>query len=227
MPKKKLARFADIKNMDFVFEASMDMVKNDLFPHKGKWHEEIFKNDHPIVLELGCGKGEYSVGLGKKYPNKNFIGIDIKGARIWYGANTVRAEELKNIAFVRTRIDFVEAFFGPNEIDEIWLTFSDPQPKKPNKRLSSPHFINRYTNFLKPGGIIHVKTDSSWLFAYTLEQAMVQKYQIIEKNWDLYGEMNEQLDADTSEILGIKTHYESIFTEKGHKIKYLKFRIYS
>jgi tRNA (guanine-N7-)-methyltransferase len=225
MPKKKLARFADIKTMDFVFEATMDTVKNDCFPYKGKWHKEIFKNNNPIVLELGCGKGEYSVGLGKKFPNKNFIGIDIKGARIWHGANTVREQGLQNIAFVRTRIDFVEAFFGPNEIDEIWLTFSDPQPKKPNKRLSSPFFIDRYAKFLKPGGIIHMKTDSSWLFAYTLEQIDLQNYKSIQKTWDLYGELSAQLDDDTNEILGIKTHYEGLFTQKGHKIKYVKFLI--
>jgi tRNA (guanine-N7-)-methyltransferase len=225
MSKKKLIRFQDIKTMPFVVEPTMDMVKSDSFALKGKWREEIFKNDNPIVLELGCGKGEYAVGLGKKYPNKNFIGIDIKGARIWYGANTVREESLKNIAFLRTRIDFIPAFFAKNEVDEIWLTFSDPQPKRPNKRLSSRIFVNHYLKFLKPGGIIHLKTDSSLLFASTLEQIELNKYELLEKTWDLYGEMIENLDADTQENLAIRTHYEQIFSDKGFDIKYLKFKI--
>lgn len=224
MGKKKLIRFKDIATMDFVVEPSMESIKNDAFPLKGKWRQEMFKNDNPIVLELGCGKGEYAVGLGKKYPHKNYIGVDIKGARIWYGANTVREEKLSNIAFLRTRIDFIAAFFGPNEIDEIWLTFSDPQVRKPRKRLSSKLFIDRYKQFLKPGGIIHMKTDSSWLFASTLEQIDIHGYQLLEKTWDLYGEMPEDLDEDTAEILGIRTHYEQIFSDKGFDIKYLKFK---
>ncbi|MEO9534099.1 MAG: tRNA (guanosine(46)-N7)-methyltransferase TrmB [Crocinitomicaceae bacterium] len=226
MAKKKLIRFKDIQTMDFVVEPTMDQIKNDSFHLKGKWRKEIFKNDHPIVLELGCGKGEYAVGLGKKYPNKNFIGVDIKGARIWYGANTVREENLKNIAFLRTRIDFIEAFFAENEIDEIWLTFSDPQPKKPRKRLTSRLFTERYMKFLKPGGIVHVKTDSSWLFASTLEQIEKHNYPLIQKTWDLYGELVENLDSDTQEILSIRTHYEQIFSEKGFDIKYVKYKIH-
>ena len=225
MPKKKLFRFDDISSMDFVVEPTMEMIKEDSFPLKGKWRQNIFKNENPIVLELGCGKGEYAVGLGKKNPNKNYIGVDIKGARIWYGASTVREENLKNIAFLRTRIDFIEAFFGPNEIDEIWLTFSDPQPKKPRKRLSSSLFINRYVKFLKPGGIVHLKTDSSLLFASTLEQIDIYDYTLIQKTWNLYGELVENLDEDTREILEIRTHYEQIFSDKGYDIKYVKFLI--
>ncbi len=225
MGKKKLIRFKDIATMDYVVEPTMEDIKNDAFPLKGKWREELFKNDHPIILELGCGKGEYAVGLGKKYPQNNYLGVDIKGARIWYGANTVREEGLKNIGFLRTRIDFIEAFFGENEIDEIWLTFSDPQIRKPRKRLTSKLFIDRYRKFLKPGGIIHVKTDSSWLFASTLEQIDQHGYHLLEKTWDLYGEMPENLDADTREILGIRTHYEQIFSDKGFDIKYLKFKL--
>jgi tRNA (guanine-N7-)-methyltransferase len=222
--KKKLIRFKDIKTMDFVFEPTMEMVKTDSFQHKGKW-AEVFGNDNPIVLELGCGKGEYAVGLAKKYPNKNFIGLDIKGARIWYGANTVREEGMKNVAFIRTRIDFIESFFDTDEISEIWLTFSDPQPNKPRKRLSSKLFVDRYKKFLKPGGLIHLKTDSSWLFAYTLEQIYDNKYEMLQKSWDLYGEMIQDLDTDTQEILNIKTHYEQIFSEKGFDIKYVKFKV--
>lgn len=225
MGKKKLVRFKDIASMDFVVEPAMEDIKKDSFPIKGKWRTELFKNEHPIILELGCGKGEYAVGLGKKYPHNNYIGVDIKGARIWYGANTVREEGIQNIGFLRTRIDFIEAFFGENEIDEIWLTFSDPQIRKPRKRLTSKLFIDRYRKFLKPGGIIHVKTDSSWLFASTLEQIDLYNYQLLEKTWDLYGEMPENLDADTREILGIRTHYEQIFSDKGFDIKYLKFKL--
>lgn len=225
MGKKKLIRFKDIASMDFVVEPTMEDIKKDTFPLKGKWRTELFKNEHPIILELGCGKGEYAVGLGKKYPQNNYIGVDIKGARIWYGANTVREEGIRNIGFLRTRIDFIEAFFGENEIDEIWLTFSDPQIRKPRKRLTSKLFIDRYRKFLKPGGIIHVKTDSSWLFASTLEQIDLHNYQLLEKTWDLYGEMPENLDADTREILGIRTHYEQIFSDKGFDIKYLKFKL--
>ncbi|UKN03555.1 tRNA (guanosine(46)-N7)-methyltransferase TrmB [Paracrocinitomix mangrovi] len=225
MPKKKLIRFEDIKTMDWVVEPTMEEIKNKQFPLKGKWAKEIFKNDSPIVLELGCGKGEYAVGMGRKFPDKNFLGVDIKGARIWYGANTVREEKMSNVAFLRTRIDFIESFFAPNEISEIWLTFSDPQPRKPRKRLTSKLFIDRYRKFLKPGGIVHLKTDSSWLFASTLEQIDEHQYELISKSWDLYGELVENLDVDTREILEIKTHYEQIFSEKGHDIKYVKFRI--
>lgn len=225
MAKKKLIRFEDIKTMDFVFEPTMDMVKENTFPQKGNWNE-FFGNDNPIVLELGCGKGEYAVGLAKKYPNKNFIGVDIKGARIWYGANTVREEGMKNVAFIRTRIDFIETFFAKDEISEIWLTFSDPQPNKPRKRLSSPLFLSRYRKFLKPGGIVHLKTDNSWLFASTLEVIYDNKLELLQKTWDLYGEMIEDLDSDTREILNIRTHYEQIFSDKGFDIKYVKFKIH-
>jgi tRNA (guanine-N7-)-methyltransferase len=222
MAKKKLQRFADVATMPFVVEPPIEMVLNDNSPMKGNWRKDMFKNDNPIVLELGCGKGEYAVALGKKYPNKNYIGVDIKGARIWYGASTVREEKIKNVAFLRTRIDYTNYFFAENEIDEIWLTFSDPQKKRPRKRLTSKIFVDRYKQFLKPGGIIHVKTDSSLLFASTLEQIELQGYELLEKSWDLYAEMPEDLDQDTK----IKTHYEQIFTDKGFDIKYVKFKIH-
>lgn len=225
MAKKKLVRFEEIKNMDFVFEPTMDMIVKNKFPYKDKWRDEVFRNDHPIILELGCGKGEYAVQLAKKYPEKNFIGVDIKGARIWHGANEVRELGLNNVAFIRTRIDFVEYFFGASEVDEIWLTFSDPQPKKPRKRLSSRLFIERYLKFLRPGGIVHLKTDSSLLFESTLEEIERYNYSLIQKTWDLYGELINNLDVQTAEILSIRTHYEKIFSEKGHDIKYVKFTI--
>jgi len=195
------------------------------FEMKGKWREQYFKNDNPIVLELGCGKGEYAFGLGEFYPDKNFIGVDIKGARMFIGAKDALDKKMSNVAFLRTRIDYITEFFAENEVDEIWLTFSDPQPKKPRKRLSSPLFINRYRQFLKPGGIVHMKTDSDILFEYTEEQIKEQNYECLELTWDLYGELPENIDPKTREIFHIKTHYEKLFTAKGSVIKYCKFRI--
>jgi len=225
MAKRKLQRFDEMKTMACVFEPTMENVNEDNFHLKGKWRADYFKNENPIVLELGCGKGEYAVGLGRKYPNKNFVGIDIKGARIWYGAKSTLDENLKNVAFVRTRIDFATTFFGENEVDEIWLTFSDPQPNKPNKRLSSKSFVDRYKKFLKPGGTIHLKTDSDLLFESTLEQIAENNYNLLEKTWDLYGEMPENLDSETRDILSIRTYYEQLFAAKGFKIKYCRFKV--
>jgi len=220
--KDKLKRFAAIKTFGNVYEPSM-REPNEM---SGKWREQVFKNDHPIVLELGCGKGEYAVGLGKHYPERNFIGVDLKGNRIYIGAKQALEEELDNVAFLRTRIDFITNHFAPNEIDEIWLTFSDPQPKKPNKRLTSPPFIERYRQILKPGGIVHVKTDSDVLFEYTEEQIKEKGYECLELTWDLYGSMPAELDQATRDILHIKTYYEQFFTAKGHVIKYCKFKIH-
>jgi tRNA (guanine-N7-)-methyltransferase len=221
MGKDKLRRFELMKTFPNVFEAE---VGKD-FDLKGKWREKYFKNDHPIVLELGCGKGEYAVGLGEFYPNKNFIGVDIKGARMFIGARDAQEKKMTNVAFLRTRIDYITEFFAENEVDEIWLTFSDPQPKKPRKRLSSPLFINRYRQFLKPGGIVHMKTDSDILFEYTEEQIKENNYDCLELTWDLYGDLPENLDPKTREIFHIKTHYEKLFTAKGSVIKFCKFRI--
>ncbi|MEN9303045.1 MAG: hypothetical protein RL264_1474 [Bacteroidota bacterium] len=221
MGKDKLVRFAAIKTFKNVFEP----IVNQPYEMAGKWRSEVFKNDHPIVLELGCGKGEYSVGMGRKFPDKNFIGVDLKGNRIYIGAKEALAENLENVAFLRTRIDFIENCFAENEVDEIWLTFSDPQPKKPNKRLSSPPFIARYRKIMKSGGIVHVKTDSNVLFEYTEEQIKENNYECLELTWDLYGTLSEDLDVDTKEILSIKTHYEKLFTSRGHVIKYCKFKI--
>ena len=193
---------------------------------KGNWRKQYFKNDNPIVLELGCGKGEYSVGLGKHYPERNFIGVDIKGARMFIGAEEAMNDGLKNVAFLRTRIDFITDYFDKGEVDEIWLTFSDPQPKKPRKRLSSPLFIERYRSILKPDGIVHMKTDSDLLFEYTEEQINEHQYECLELTWDLYGELPENIDPKTREIFHIKTHYEQLFTAKGATIKYCKFKIH-
>lgn len=225
MAKNKLRRFSEMKSMSCVFEPDMETSKRDDFELKGNWNRDYFKNSNPIIIELGCGKGEYAVGLGKKFPNKNYIGIDIKGARVYEGASVVEVENIKNIAFVRARIDFVESFFGENEVDEIWLTFSDPQPNKPNKRLSSKVFIDKYKRFLKEGGTIHLKTDSDILFESTLDEIESNQYVMLEKTWDLYDDMPQELDRDTREILSIRTHYETIFSAKGFKIKYCRFKV--
>jgi tRNA (guanine-N7-)-methyltransferase len=225
--KMKLQRFAELKTFDHVFEPVTDEVLNVDYHMKGKWRETFFKNDRPIILELGCGKGEYTVGLARKYPNNNYIGVDIKGARIWRGAKTALKEGLKNVAFLRTRVEFTGACFAENEVDEIWLTFSDPQPtdKREKNRLSSPRFIDLYRKFLQPEGIVHMKTDNTGLFEYTMEQIEMHQYKCLQSTFDLYGEMINDLDLDTQEILSIRTYYETKFMEKGEKIKYCKFRL--
>lgn len=221
MGKDKLRRFAVVKEYPHFFEPSLE----EEFELKGNWKADFFKNDNPIVLELGCGKGEYCIGLSGHYPDKNFIGVDIKGARMYIGATEALELERKNVAFLRTRIDFIESYFSIGEVDEIWLTFSDPQPNKPRKRLTSPLFIDRYKNILKPGGVVHLKTDSDLLFEYTEQQIKDNGYECLELTWDLYGEIPENIDPSMREILHIRTHYEQLFTAKGSIIKYCKFRI--
>ena len=225
MGKNKLRRFAEMKLWNNVFEPTLEPNPQEAFPLKGKWHQDYFKNTNPIVLELGCGKGEYSVGLAKHYPNKNFIGVDIKGSRMFVGAKEALDGNLTNVAFLRTKIDFIDSYFEANEVDEIWLTFSDPQPLKPRKRLTSEQFISRYKRILKPGGLIHLKTDSDLLFESTEEQIQEHNYEVIELTWDLYQSMPEDLDPTIRDILHIKPHYEQLFTAKGSVIKYCSFKI--
>jgi tRNA (guanine-N7-)-methyltransferase len=225
MAKNKLKRFAEMKLWNNVFEPTLDPNPQDTFPLKGKWKSDYFKNDNPIVLELGCGKGEYTVGLAKHYPNKNFIGVDIKGSRMFVGAKEALDEKLSNVAFLRTKVDFIEQYFLENEVAEIWLTFSDPQPEKPKKRLSSRPFIERYQHILKNGGLVHLKTDSDLLFESTEEQINEHQYEVIELTWDLYKSIPADLDPTIRDILHIKTHYEQLFTAKGSVIKYCSFKI--
>jgi tRNA (guanine-N7-)-methyltransferase len=226
MGKNKLEHFAELKSFHNVIEAPGSTWFTQNHDIKGNWATQHFKNSHPIVLELGCGKGEYTVGMAKKFTEKNFIGIDIKGARIWRGAKTAVEDKMTNASFLRTRIDFINSFFDKDEVSEIWLTFSDPQPleAKARKRLTSPLFMERYKKLLKPGGIIHVKTDSRILYEYTLDEIKRNTYKLIFETNDLYATINE-FDENTRDILAIKTHYEKIFLTQGKSIKYIKFAL--
>jgi tRNA (guanine-N7-)-methyltransferase len=225
--KGKLKKWAEMKTFNNVVEPTTKEVFRKDHSLKGKWRSEIFKNDNPIVLELGCGKGEYSVGMGKHFPEKNFIGVDIKGNRIWRGAKTAFEDKMNNVYFIRTQIDHIASFFNENEVDEIWITFPDPQPKDrlERKRLTSPMFIDRYKTFLKPNGIIHLKTDHEGFFTYTLEEVERCNFKLIESTFNLYGEAIDKLDTKTQEILSIKTFYEKLWSEKGHSIHYCKFQL--
>ena len=223
MGKGKLAKFADMETYENVFQYPYSVVEHVPFEMQGHWHEQYFKNSNPIVLELGCGKGEYTVELAKQHPDINFIGVDIKGARMWTGATLALNEGLKNVAFLRTNIEIIERFFSPDEVQEIWLTFSDPRMKNPRKRLTSTWFLNRYRKFLIDGGTIHLKTDSNFLFTYT--QYLVEKNQlpVLLRTTDLYA---EPLDSsEFSEAASIQTYYESMWIERGLNIKYMKFRL--
>lgn len=224
--KRKLEHFAEMKTFPHVFEPELKEVFRADYRMKGKWRSEFFKNDHPLILELACGKGEYSVGLAKIFPEKNFIGIDIKGARMWKGAKDSLEAAMKNIAFLRTRIEFIEGCFAENEVDEIWITFPDPQPKEKQekKRLTGPMFIERYRHFLKKGGCVHLKTDNNFFYEYSLEQTKEHAYEVEEATDDLFGGYIDSMDERMQEILRIKTHYERLFTEKGHKVHYLRFK---
>ena len=223
MGKGKLAKFADMATYENVFQYPFSVVEHVPFEMQGHWREQYFHNQNPIVLELGCGKGEYAVELARKYPDCNFIGVDIKGARMWTGATQALKEGLKNVAFLRTSIEIIDRFFAEDEVQEIWLTFSDPQMKNPRKRLTSTYFMERYRRFLVDGGIIHLKTDSNFLFTYTSYMVEKNHLPLLFRTEDLYH--TDGIDAATQQILSIQTYYESMWMARGLNIRYMKFRL--
>ena len=243
MGKNKLARWIELAAFDNVIQPEIIDVSAKDHPVKGNWNKEVFNNENPIILELGCGKGEYTIGLANKFQGKNFIGIDIKGARMWRGAKTSNEENLRNVAFLRTRIEFINSFFSNDEVDEIWITFPDPHPggRNSNKRLTSPRFLNSYRLFLKNKGLIHLKTDNTELFEYTKKVIGWNQLESIFATNDLYsGNFNAEtifsynksplgdlgaINTFPDDILSIRTHYENIFLDKGLKINYLSFRL--
>ena len=218
MGKGKLAKFADMASYPHVFECPYSVADEVPFAMKGNWKRDFFRNDNPIVLELGCGRGEYTVGLARRYADKNFIGVDIKGARMWTGATDALKEGLKNVAFLRTNIEIIDRFFAPGEVSEIWLTFSDPQMKKATKRLTSTYFMERYRKFLVPDGTIHLKTDSNFMFTYTRCMVEANRLPVEYQTDDLY---HSGIDED----LSIRTYYEQQWLDRGLSIKYIKFRL--
>jgi len=221
MGKNKLEKFADMETFSNVFQYPYSVISQVPFEMQGHWREQYFHNGNPIVLELGCGRGEYTVGLAARYPESNFIGVDIKGARMWTGAKDALGRKLGNAAFLRTNIEIIDRFFAPDEVQEIWLTFSDPQMKNPHKRLTSSFFLNRYRRFLVDGGTIHLKTDSNFLWTYT--RCLVEKnhLSLTASTNDLYG--TDTIGEELTPLREIRTHYEQMWLERGLAIKYLAF----
>lgn len=223
---KKLARFKDVASFANCIEVSNPHALSE-FALQGQWANRHFGNSNPITLELACGKGEYSVGQARLTPNHNFIGVDIKGNRLWKGAREALAEGLTNAAYLRTHIDHIDRLFGPGEVDAIWVVFADPQPGKARKRLTSPMFLDRYRKILKKGGLVHLKTDSPLLYEYTLEVIADQKLELICRADDLYAQLAAGNDAHLNpmaDVLRIKTYYEGLWEKEGRVIKYLAFR---
>ena len=223
MGKGKLQKFAEMETFSNVFQYPFSVIENVPFEMKGHWREQYFHNDNPIVLELGCGKGEYTVELARLYPQVNFIGVDIKGARMHKGAKEALTAGLSNVAFLRTNIEIIDRFFAKDEVQEIWLTFSDPQMKNPRKRLTSTYFMNRYSHFLVDGGLIHLKTDSNFLFTYTTYMVEANRLPLLFRTEDLYH--TDGIDEETRKILSIQTFYEAQWIARGLNIRYMKFHL--
>lgn len=217
MGKNKLAKFDDMAGYPHVFQYPFAVLQEKGFELKGRWGKAFFKNNHPIVLELGCGKGEYTVGLGRLFPEKNFIGVDIKGARMWSGAKESLESGMTNVAFLRTSIELIAHFFAPGEVAEIWITFPDPQMKKVNKRLTSTRFMKMYREILSGQGLIHLKTDSTFMYTYTVEMAKANRYPIEVSTDNLYH------SGLADELLSIRTYYEQQWLDRGLNIKYIRF----
>jgi len=220
--KNKLKRFKENETFSNLFQPSREILLNDAFELKGKWNKDYFKNDRPIVVELGCGKGEYSLGLARWYPEKNFVGIDIKGARIWRGAKTALEKQMDNVAFLRMQIELLDKAFAPGEISEIWITFPDPQIKykRTKHRLTNPDFLALYKKLLVPGGLIHLKTDSEFLHGYTLGLLQGAGHEILYAHHDIY----KNTEAPR-ELVEIQTFYEKQYLEIGKPITYIKFKL--
>ena len=220
--KNKLKRFKENETFSNVFQPTREEVISNQLPLKGKWRTNFFKNNNPIVLELGCGKGEYSVGLAQRNPDKNFIGIDIKGARFWRGAKTAIENGINNVAFLRTQIELIEHCFDADEVDEIWITFPDPQIKykRTKHRMTNAEFLNNYKKILKPNGLMHLKTDSEFMHGYTLGLLHGLGHEVLYANHNIY--KNEGAPED---VTSIQTFYESQYLEVNKPITYIQFRI--
>lgn len=233
MGKDKLRKFRENETFRCLIQPSTEEVLNCDHPLKGNWGRDVFGNDNPIVVELGCGKGDYTVDLAERNPSCNYIGVDIKGARLWKGAKYATEHSLGNVAFLRTRIEFIESLFAQGEVSEIWITFADPQIGREKKRLTAPLFMNRYRNFLRPGGIVHLKTDSRYLHEYSLAMAQQNGLKILAAATDIYGEDRERLyESDLLSVCGrdavealfaVQTFYESQYLAQGIDITYLSF----
>lgn len=219
MGKNKLKKFADMKQYKCVLEYPRHLIPETGFPLKGNWNRDFFIASAPIVLELGCGKGEYTVGLAQRNPDHNHIGLDIKGARMWTGASQVEQQQITNAAFLRTSIELIGEFFAPEEVSEIWITFPDPQMQKRRKRLTSTGFLRNYRNILAPDGVIHLKTDSPFLFEYTRRLVELNGLEVVRCTDDLYG------SGAADPISSIKTYYEQQWLDRGKKIKLISFRL--
>ena len=219
--KKKLDHFVENETFDNLFQFSFEQIQAESFSLKGNWHNGFFKNHNPIVLELGCGKGEYTIGLARTNPDKNYIGMDVKGARLWRGLKTASEESISNVAFIRSRIELIENYFGDNEVSEIWITFPDPQPRQAleRKRLTSPKFLEIYRKFLTKDGIIHLKTDSDLLYDFTCEMIENEKHTPLFSTNDLYATTQQM------EVKNIRTFYEQRWLNEGLTIKYIAFRL--
>ncbi|WP_055447589.1 tRNA (guanosine(46)-N7)-methyltransferase TrmB [Lacinutrix mariniflava] len=220
--KNKLKRFNENETFSNVFQPTREELVGPDYEMKGHWNEKYFKNNNPLILELGCGKGEYSVNLAKKYPNKNFIGVDIKGARFWRGAKTGIEENIPNVAFLRTQIELIDHAFAENEVDEIWITFPDPQIKykRTKHRMTNAVFLERYKKILKADGIMNLKTDSEFMHGYTLGLLHGAGHEVLYANHNVYKQ-----EGSPEEVTSIQTHYESIYLEQNKPITYIRFKI--
>ena len=220
--KNKLKRFRENDTFNNVFQPTREELVDQNYVLKGNWNATFFKNNNPLVLELGCGKGEYSVALAQKYPNKNFIGIDLKGARFWRGAKTAVQENIPNIAFIRTQIELINYVFAENEVDEIWITFPDPQIKykRTKHRMTNSEFLQKYKKILKKDGVLNLKTDSEFMHGYTLGLLQGEGHEVIYSNHDVYKQ-----EGSPEDVTNIQTYYESQYLEQNKAITYIRFKI--